>query len=159
MLESLVEFLAGFGLWNWFFLASVLLAMEVVIPGVHFLWFGLAAAVVGIVAFGVDAAGHGAAFTPAWQLVAYALVSVATLFGVKKFLLKRTTSSDEPSLNVRGAHYIGREFMVENAIQSGRGKVRVGDTLWPAEGADAPAGAKVRVKAVNGTVLVVETIG
>ena len=46
--------------------------------------------------------------------------------------------------------------MVEQAIQNGRGKVRVGDTLWQAEGMDAPAGARVKVTATNGNVLVVE---
>jgi membrane protein implicated in regulation of membrane protease activity len=48
--------------------------------------------------------------------------------------------------------------VVEQAIQNGRGKVRVGDTLWPAEGADMPAGAEVKVIAAKATVLVVERI-
>ena len=46
--------------------------------------------------------------------------------------------------------------MVEQAIQNGRGKVRVGDTVWQAEGPDVPAGASVKVTAAKGTVLVVE---
>jgi membrane protein implicated in regulation of membrane protease activity len=45
---------------------------------------------------------------------------------------------------------------VEDAIQNGRGKVRVGDTVWLAEGPDAPSGASVRVIAAKATVLVVE---
>jgi len=34
--------------------------------------------------------------------------------------------------------------------------VRVGDTVWQAEGPDAPAGSRVKVTAARGTVLVVE---
>jgi membrane protein implicated in regulation of membrane protease activity len=34
--------------------------------------------------------------------------------------------------------------------------VRVGDTLWPASGSDAPKGSRVRITGANGTVFVVE---
>src|SRR5262245_43038872 len=46
--------------------------------------------------------------------------------------------SDQPELNRRSAQLVGRVLVVEEAIEGGRGKVRAGDTLWPAEGADAP---------------------
>lgn len=66
--------------------------------------------------------------------------------------------SDQPDLNRRGAQYIGRMVTVEEPIIAGRGKVRVGDTLWPAEGPDAAAGAQVKVTAVRGTALVVGAV-
>ena len=47
-------------------------------------------------------------------------------------------------------------FVVEEAIECGRGKVRVGDTLWSVEGSDAPVGASVTVTGARGTALVVE---
>jgi membrane protein implicated in regulation of membrane protease activity len=47
-------------------------------------------------------------------------------------------------------------LIVAEAIEDGRGKVYVGDTQWPAEGPDTPAGAEVKVTAAKGTVLVVE---
>jgi hypothetical protein len=155
-MTSLIDLLAGFGLWNWLFLAIVLLAMETVIPGVHFLWFGLAAAVIGLLLWLAGLAGYGDVLTWPWQLVLYALISVATVFWVRKWAHPSAAKSDEPDLNVRANQYIGRVVTVESAIHHGRGKVRVGDTLWPAEGADAAAGAKVRIKGVNGTVFVVE---
>ena len=64
--------------------------------------------------------------------------------------------TDEPDLNVRGAQYIGRIVVVEDAISGGRGKVRVGDTLWPAQGSDTAKGARVKITGTNGTVFVVE---
>jgi hypothetical protein len=66
------------------------------------------------------------------------------------------TKSDLPDLNERGHQYVGRSLVVEQAIQNGRGKVRVGDSVWQAEGPDAPAGARVKVTGTRGTVLVVE---
>ena len=66
------------------------------------------------------------------------------------------SKSDQPDLNRRAAQLVGRVLVVAEAIEGGRGKVRVGDTLWPAEGPDTPAGAEVRVAAAKATVLVVE---
>jgi hypothetical protein len=66
--------------------------------------------------------------------------------------------SDQPDLNQRSRQLVGRVLIVEEAIEGGRGKVRAGDTLWPVEGPDAPAGAEVRVTAAKATVLVVERL-
>jgi membrane protein implicated in regulation of membrane protease activity len=62
-------------------------------------------------------------------------------------------TSDQPDLNRRAAQLVGRLLVVAEPIEGGRGKVRAGDTVWPAEGPDAPAGAKVAVTGANGTSL------
>ena len=49
----------------------------------------------------------------------------------------------------------GRIVTVAQAIQRGRGKVQIGDSVWTAEGPDMPEGARAKVTCVNGTVLVV----
>ena len=146
------SFFAGLGPWNWFILAVILFALETVIPGVHFLWFGVAAVLVGLLALATDIAWQ-------WQLIAFAIIAVATVFLVRRYARPDATLSDLPDLNVRGAQYIGRTVTVEEPIRSGRGKVRVGDTVWQAEGPDSAAGSRVRVTSVNGTVLVVEREG
>jgi membrane protein implicated in regulation of membrane protease activity len=64
--------------------------------------------------------------------------------------------SDFPDLNKRGQQYFGRVLTVEEAIDCGRGKVRVGDTLWSAEGLDVLAGTRVKVTDTRGTILLVE---
>jgi len=46
-MPSAFTLLAGFGAWNWFILAALLFTLETFLPGVHFLWFGIAAVVVG----------------------------------------------------------------------------------------------------------------
>jgi membrane protein implicated in regulation of membrane protease activity len=137
------------GAWNWFIVAVLLFILETMIPGVHFLWFGLAAVIVGVLAFAIG-------FAWQWQLLAFALISVLTVFWVRKYARPDVAISDLPDLNVRGHQYIGRSLVVEQAIQNGRGKVRVGDTLWAAEGPDVPAGGRVTVTGSRGTVLVVE---
>ncbi len=41
-------------------------------------------------------------------------------------------------------------------IVNGRGRVKIDDSVWSAEGEDAPDGAKVLVTGVRGAVLTVE---
>jgi membrane protein implicated in regulation of membrane protease activity len=144
-----MQVLYTLGPWNWFILAVVLFILETMIPGVHFLWFGLAAVVVGFLALVIGVAWP-------WQVLAFGLISVLAVFWVRKYARPDMAISDLPDLNVRGQQYIGRSLVVEQAIQNGRGKVRVGDSTWVVEGPDAPAGARVTVIGAKGTVLVVE---
>ncbi len=154
-MDSLINLIASFGPWNWLFLAIVLMALEFVVPGVHFLWFGLAAAIVGGIVMALAAVGGGEAFTWPLQLILFTLIAVATVFLVKRASRPFEGHSDAPDLNVRGAQYVGRVVTVEDAIVNGRGKVRVGDTVWSAQGPDTPRGTQVKVTGVNGTVLIV----
>jgi membrane protein implicated in regulation of membrane protease activity len=148
-MQGLFSFFFGFGVWNWLILAVVLFTLETIVPGVHFLWFGLAAVIVGILALATGVT---------WQLqvIAFVVISVLTVFWVRRYVRSDAAKSDLPDLNERAQQYIGRSLVVEQAIQNGRGKVRVGDTLWLAEGPDAPAGARVKVTAAKGSLLVVE---
>ena len=148
---------ASLGFWSWLILALVLMSLETVVPGVHFLWFGVSALVVGIIIAALQAAGLGDLLSLPWQLVIYATIAVVTVFLARSFAKPEMTKSDEPTLNVRGAQYIGKRFVVEDAIVNGRGKIRVGDTLWMAAGEDAPRGTMVEVTGVDGNALVVTT--
>ncbi|MBU1210837.1 MAG: NfeD family protein [Alphaproteobacteria bacterium] len=68
-----------------------------------------------------------------------------------------TSASEDPDLNCRGSQCIGRIAELVEPIEGGRGKVRLGDTVWTVECADnLPAGAFVRVVGSNGAVLRVE---
>lgn len=147
-MQQLITFLQSLGPLNWYILALALLVLESVIPGVHFMWFGLAAVIIGTIAIWVPVS------IPV-QLAAFGALSLLMILIVRQVWRPGSVKSDLPDLNVRGAQYIGRTVTVEEEIANGRGKVRVGDTVWTAEGPDAPRGAQVKVTGVNGTVLVV----
>jgi hypothetical protein len=54
---------------------------------------------------------------------------------------------------------VGRDFLLERAIVNGAGAIRVHDSVWRVTGPDLPAGARVRVTAVEeGVLLRVEPI-
>ncbi len=147
-MEAISDLIAKYGVPLWFVLAVILFVLETLVPGVHFMWFALAAGVIGTLAL---------AFPMTWQLqlLLFSVLSVLTVFAVRRSQFGANAKTDEPVLNVRGAQYIGRTVIVEESIRSGRGKVRVGDTVWAAEGEDVHKGAHVIVTGVNGTVLVV----
>lgn len=145
---DLFEFI---GRWAWFIVAALLGIVELVVPGILAIWLAIAALLVGIVVV---------AFDPSLtvQLAAFSVLSVALVWASRQFLSQHPLKSDHPTLNQRGVSYIGSIFPVEQDIRNGRGKVRVGDSVWLAEGEDAAAGTEVRVTGVNGSALVVERI-
>ncbi len=145
---SLASYLAQLGAWNWLFLAVILFGLEAVVPGVHFVWFGVAATLVGLL-------GLATGFVWQWQLVAFAVLAIASVFVARRYARADNSPSDTPDLNLRGAQYVGRMVTVEEQIRAGRGKVRVGDTLWQAEGPDTPVGTRVKVIGARDTVLLV----
>ena len=148
-MQGILGYFANFGVWNWLILGVVLFVLEFMLPGVHFLWFGLAAVIVGILALATGMSWP-------YQVIAFGVIAVLTVFWVRRYVRPDVAKSDLPDLNERGQQYIGRSLVVEQEIQNGRGKVRVGDSVWQAEGPDAPVGARVKVTATRGTVLVVE---
>ena len=147
-MQAISSLIDQMGPWLWFALAVVLFVLESIVPGVHFVWFGLSAMIVGILALAVSVAWQ-------WQLIAFALIALAAVYWVRHKSREESANPDVPDLNVRGAQYIGRLVTIEDAIVNGRGKVRVGDTVWVAEGEDGPKGSSVRVTGVDGSVLVV----
>jgi inner membrane protein len=149
-MTSVLSFFVDLGpVWSWLILALMLLGLEFFVPGVHFIWFGFAALIVAVLEFATGGMPWGA------QLIAFAAVASVFVYALRGYASPARIKSDEPDLNSRGQQYIGRTVRVEDGIEGGRGKVRVGDTLWSACGPDVPAGAAVTVTGVDGIVLIV----
>ncbi len=138
--------------WHWWILAVALLILEVATPGFFFLWLGVSAGIVGIVLFVVPALGLE------YQLLIFALFSVTVIVLWLKYAKKHPTVSDQPTLNRRGEQYTGRMLTLQEGIVNGVGKIKVDDSTWKVEGADCPAGTRVRVVGVDGVILKVEVI-
>ena len=138
--------------WHWWILALALIIAETLLPGTFFLWMGISALVLGLVAWLIPAMGWET------QLMLFAVLSLVSIVGWHQWQRRHPDESDHPTLNRRGEQYIGQVFVLDTAIANGFGKVRVGDTHWRVTGADAPAGMRVRVTDVDGVVLVVELV-
>jgi len=137
--------------WHWWTLALVLIVLEVLTPGTFFLFMGIAAALLGALLAVIPMSWE-------WQLSLYAVLSIATTVGGRMWLKRRPVGTDRPTLNRRGAQYVGRTFTLDEPIDNGLGKIRVDDTTWKVEGDDCAAGSKVKVVGVDGTILRVEPV-
>lgn len=137
--------------WHWWVLAAVLASVEIIAPGAAFLWLGAAAALVGMVLVVFPGLGWQA------QFGLFALLCIIA-FAASRFIPRaKPGDTDEPGLNRRAEQYVGRTLVLESGIVNGRGRARVGDSLWTVTGAqDLPAGAAVRVVGADGAVLRVE---
>ena len=138
--------------WHWWILALGLIMLETVLPGTFFLWMGIAALILGVVAWVLPGVG--------WelQLILFAALSLLSIVGWRFWQSRNPSQSDHPALNRRGEQYIGQVFTLTTAIENGFGKVRVGDSPWRVRGPEAEAGRKVRVTSVDGVILVVDVV-
>lgn len=136
--------------WHWFVLAALLGTVEILAPGVFFLWLAVAALVTGILAFIIPGSGD------AFQLISFSLLSMAMVFMAWKYIKKSPAESDQPLLNQRAAQYVGKMCTLDTAIVNGSGRVKLGDATWKVEGEDMPAGTQVRIVGFDGPVFRVE---
>ncbi|MDY8107878.1 NfeD family protein [Fulvimarina sp. 2208YS6-2-32] len=140
---------------HWWWIAGfALIALELAVPGIYFLFFGLAALIVGTNAFFLPAGLFGVG----QQLLAFAAVSAAAIYlGGRWYRASRGTKDDAPE---NPAHrLVGRETTLSQPIRAGRGRVKLGDSWWTVEGPELPEGTPVRVTGITGSILTVEPTG
>lgn len=142
----IAEIIRTLGAWSWWILGLILLLVEVFLPGFFFLWFGIAALVIGTSALVV---------TWPWQLqvVGFAILSVVAALIGRRIGGPADKPSADPHLNLRGERLVGRSFVLEEPIVEGVGRVRIDDTIWQVRGPDAPAGSRVVVVSGDGPLL------
>jgi membrane protein implicated in regulation of membrane protease activity len=144
----MTEMFSTLGTWNWLIFGFLLMALELLAPGVFMFWLGLAALLVGLVSFAIN---------PSWQtqLLMFAMFAIAAVPAWRYFARSTGSRSESPFLNNRTKALIGREFTLEKPIVGGTGTVRIDDTIWRVAGPDAPAGSRVRVVQADGASLTV----
>lgn len=145
----IVDFIETLGGWSWWVLGLVLLGVEVLAPGFFFLWFGIAAILIGVSALLID--------WP-WQLqvLGFVVLSVIAALIGRRFAGNADGETADPHLNLRASRLEGRTFILSEPIVEGSGRVRIDDSVWQVRGPDAPAGARVVVTGADGAVLTVK---
>jgi inner membrane protein len=143
------EMFVTLGTWNWLISGVVLMALELIAPGVFLFWLGLAALLTGLASF---------AFNPSWQLqiLMFAIFAAAAVPLWRRVARSNTAvSASNPFLNKRADALVGRVFTLEKPIIDGAGTVRIDDTVWRVAGPDAPAGSRVKIVQADGASLTV----
>lgn len=155
VVEALEGLLGDVEFWHWWAFAVAMIAIEIVAPSTFLLWPAISAAVIGLVLL-IDpdiALRH--------QILAFAVLAVATSVAWQVWLKRHPMVSDRPNLNLRAQQYVGRRFTVTGDFVNGRGRIKVGDSQWSAE-ADADieilTGQSVEVEAAEGIILRVRPV-
>jgi inner membrane protein len=137
--------------WLWLIAGIALAIAELLVPGVFLIWLGAAALLTGTVTLALPIAA------PA-QFAVFAVCACLAVIAGRTVMQRSPIISDDPLLNERTARLIGKRVLVVEPLIGGEGRVRVGDGVWSAIGADAPAGTLVEVVGADGGRLVVEPI-
>jgi membrane protein implicated in regulation of membrane protease activity len=145
----MAEMFSTLGTWNWLIFGIILMALELVAPGVFLFWLGLAALLVGLLSFVVH---------PSWQLqiLMFAVFAAAAVPLWRRVARSHHgASKSNPFLNKRADALVGRVFTLEKPIIDGAGTVRIDDTVWRVAGPDTPAGNRVKIVQADGASLTV----
>lgn len=141
------------GIWLvWMVIAAAFVIGEIFTLGFFLLWFGIGAAVAGIMAiFGLGGS---------WQWGAFAVVS-GVLFVLSRRFAERFSKKQPPGIGAD--RFIDKKGVVLEEVDNikNSGRIRMGKEEWRAEsdtGAVIPVGKEVRVTKLVGTHVVIKTL-
>ncbi|MEO0440178.1 MAG: NfeD family protein [Pseudomonadota bacterium] len=133
----------------WLALGILLAIAELFVPGVFLIWVAAAALLTGVIASFVD-------LTFAGQLTTFGLATVASVLAGRRWYLTHDVKNEDPLLNDRAARLVGQTVTVVQAITPTAGRVKVGDSEWPARGPALEKGATAKIIDVENGVIVLE---
>ena len=134
--------------WFWLSLGLVLVIVEMIVPGVFFLWFGIGAFATGIIAFFVK----GIAIR--YLTAIFGVFSLIAVFLGRRYV--KPLMEKNNGLNDGNSKYAGKTVKAESGFENGMGRVFMGDTVWEAQ-CDSPVkgGDSLKVVSVKDSVLIV----
>ncbi|MBP5352747.1 MAG: NfeD family protein [Alphaproteobacteria bacterium] len=113
---------------NWIIVGLALSLLELMVPGVYLIWFGLAAFVMSIILYFVPMM----VFTT--QLIWFALISAVFALGgffFYRYLFKKIKEPAEyQNLNDSAEQLVGRLVTLSADCEDNQTKVKIGDTYW-----------------------------
>ncbi len=139
--------------WHWWIAGVICFVLELLSPGVLFLWMGLGAVAAGFAALVYPELGWR------YESMVFAAVSlISAVLGRNWWDKVRGRATDHPALNERAQGLAGQTGTLDEAIVNGHGRLKLGDTSWKVKGPDLPAGVQVRIIGADGSVLLVEAV-
>ena len=139
------------GPWGWWIIAGGLLILELALPGVFFMWFALAAVVMGLLHFILPLSLMA-------ELILFGILAVGFAIAGRMWLARRSDADDGHRLNERQLAHVGRHFRLKEPIKDGRGYLIIDDTRWEIEGPDMKSGQWVEITGADGLRLKVKPV-
>src|SRR5258706_2318230 len=119
----MTEMFSTLGTWNWLIFGVVLMALELLAPGVFLFWLGLAALLVGLLSFAIN---------PSWQLqiLMFAVFAAAAVPLWRRIVRDNSAVSKSNSFFHHCAGALdGRGFTLRKPIVARSGTGRIGGTI------------------------------
>jgi inner membrane protein len=89
------------------------------------------------------------------------IVFATTVFAFyfwRQYRLHQAEQNSPLAARNQGMRFIGQGLVLEQAIEENVGKIWLGNRHWSVRGPNLPAGARVRVTGVDGTVLLIDRV-
>jgi membrane protein implicated in regulation of membrane protease activity len=143
----------NFNAWFWLGAACLLFFIEILTGTGFLLCLGISAAVMTAISFVFGT------FEISTQIIMFSFFAILALVYWVYYLKQHPSSSGLPKLNKRAQQYIGRELTLEENLVNGMGKIKVDDSVWLVRSDEhLKPQTTVKVKAVDGTVLIIEKV-
>lgn len=136
--------------WHWLILSAILFIAEVSISGGFLLWIGISALLLSAIVWIFPATSWGV------QMMLFSVLAIIATVLWWAYLRRYPIATDDPKLNRRNERYVGRTFVLIEAIENGRGKIHVDDSTWTVKGPDLPVGTVVKIIRAEGVLLIAE---
>mgnify|MGYP001447663567 FL=1 len=128
---------------NWFTLGIILIILEMLLPGMFLMWFGVSALIVGLITLIFSMSMNA-------ELILFAITSVLSVIAVIVIMRKASPTRD--------SDLIGATFTLDSAVTNHQGQLNIGDSVWLIKGPDAEAGTNIAITAIENNTLVFKII-
>lgn len=139
--------------WHWWILACLILVLEMLLPGVIFLWLAIAAAVSGVIVLIVPD------ISVELQLIAFGVASVVSFVLGRRVLRPGRSGLDEEDVSSASSSLVGKTAILDDNTSNGRIRQSVYGSSWvlQSEG-ELSKGQKVRVYGIDGNTLLIRPV-
>jgi membrane protein implicated in regulation of membrane protease activity len=133
---------------HWLVIGLVLIIIELFVWSVFLLWIGASAITVSIIFYLIPE------ISGTLQLIIFLVLASSATYLSKRYYPVKTV---DDQLNDKAKKHIGKECIIES-IENGVTKVKIGESLWFAKGANLSAGQRVKIIDVESSTFIIEPL-
>lgn len=134
---------------EWFIIGMVCIALEIFVPGLFFLWIGLAAIFVSLSSYFLD-------ISPETALLMFSICAICWSYLGYVLIKKKSKPNVNETLNKRSEQLVGYEFVLANDIIDGKGRETIQGVSWIIISDNYKHGTRVRVTSIDGNYVYIQ---
>lgn len=147
----MMAWFVDWGVVHWLVLAFLLLILEIIVPGIFFLWWGIAGLIIAAITYFVP-------LSLVVSVVLFAVIAIIASVVWWRYQASKNQHDDSTTLNQRGLAMLGQQGRVTAILGNNTARAAFGDTTWRVEGNDLQLNDQVEVVSVRGITLLVRKL-